>query len=84
MGSVLTPLNDGTKGDFGGSVSILAFLGNGVLLVVFCIGYNLPEASLTHLELCPDVFEWDFGIPKLICPVVCVRKQPHSWWHAAG
>jgi hypothetical protein len=34
----LLDLPDGTKGDFGGSASILAFLGNGILWVVFCIG----------------------------------------------
>ncbi len=55
VGIVPTPLNDGTKGDFSGSASILAFLGNGVLSVAFCIGYNLPEASFTHLELFSDV-----------------------------
>jgi hypothetical protein len=53
-------LPDGTKVDFGESACILAFLGNGALWAVFCKGYNLPEASLTHLDLCPDVFEWDF------------------------
>jgi hypothetical protein len=43
--------------------------------VVFCIGYNHPEASLTHLELCPDVFGYDFDFQSSIVTLLSASEN---------
>ncbi len=43
--------------------------------MVFFIGYNHPEASLTHLELCPDVFGCDFGLPNINCHLLSASEN---------
>ncbi len=53
----LLHLPNGTEEDFGGSAGILALLWNGGLWMCFDIGQNIPQASLTHLQMVPDVFE---------------------------
>ena len=58
---------------------------DGVLWVLFCIGQDIPEASLRHLHLFPDLFERDVGLPELnCCSLLSLRERFHSRWHACG
>jgi hypothetical protein len=74
----LLPLSDGTKGDFGGCAGILALLWNGGLWMCFDIGQNILQASLIHLQLVPDVFEWNQCLPQFNCCPLVPHVKPFS------
>ncbi len=62
-------LPDSPKGDFGGPASLTTLSCIWVLRVLFGIGQDVSQASLTHAQLFPDPFQRNVSLPQLNgCP----------------